>query len=188
MNILYRINANFQSCTSAFQIILNKNNRVTINSAIEFGGKYIYIDRLKSPKYRAMCEKYITKLVHHSLFMIFVVATTSLLIGLCTMIEIVIYHRRVTPLGTELPFFEKDSIIGYLVRLFSETLLGLIGTVAIITNEIGAALASNAYSAIPDIINIDAGEIESELHSNGMSSIVSWRLRNVIMKIQVFYR
>lgn len=182
------INFNFQSCTPAFQSIFNENFRAMINNELEFGGKYIYIDQPESSKYRAMCEKNITKLIHHSVFIVVGIVTTFTLLGLDTMYEIVIQQNRVTFLSTELPFFETDSMIGYLVRLSMEAVLSVTAMVGLATHGIGDAIAYNAYSAIPDIISIDAEELEMELNSNGMTLFAKYQLRNIILKVQDLYR
>lgn len=163
------------------------NHRYLFNNLISVGGKYIYGENVESSKYRTLCDKMVEKLLRDVTLVIGLMLGSFGLYGLGVLYDIVVNHSRATFLSTVLPFFEKDSNIGYALNLSIQGAMICAGLLAMVTIEIGACLVVNAALAIPEIIHLDADELETELNLNGMNLIAQLRLRNIIMQVIDFY-
>lgn len=97
---------------------------------------------------------------------------------------IIFEGARVTIMGTELPFVDKDSDIGFWINILFQVLIGIVGVIACILVEIGAALVVKTVEAIPHLIRVDLEELATDLALNGSTLAAKARLRNVFMKIQ----
>lgn len=162
--------------------------RYKINRLLNFGGQYIYMDNDQRAELRLVHEKMINRLVQNTVIVVCLIVLAFGMIGAIETYLIIFDGARVTLLGTELPFFDENSNIGFWLNISIQTVIAAVGMCGCLAIEIGAALIFNAILAIPHLIHVDLGELESELNSNGITWLAKARLRNVFMKIQDYMK
>lgn len=158
--------------------------RFKINSLLNFGGRYIYMDNDQSPKLRLIQEKMINRLIQNIVIIICLMMLAYGLSSIHVAYLIVFEGDRINIFGTELPFVDKDSDIGFWINISIQCTLGIVGFIACLIVEIGALLISNSGSSVPLLLRVDLEEFETELNLNGFSLMAKARLRNAFMRIQ----
>lgn len=164
------------------------SQRFKFNNIIRIGGEYLYKNEKQSSEYDAMCNKMVKDLVRKVSLVVFVSIFSHLLLAVVPLYLIVFKHIHVTIMGLELPFFEHDSDIGFIVNLVVQAIYGTISMIAVIFSGISIVLTYNTATMIPHILHLDLKDIGHELHSNGMSSNVTLQLRNSFMKCEDYNR
>lgn len=155
-----------------------------INSLLNFGGRFIYMDNDQTPKLRLVRAQMINRLIRHIVIVILMILSAFGMVVSIVFYLILFDGAKVTLLGTELPFLDKDSEFGFWINLSVQCLTGGVAVIACLAIEIGAALIVNALLAIPHLIHVDLEELESELNLDGFTLTAKARLRNVFRKIQ----
>lgn len=159
-------------------------SKYKINSLLNFGGRYIYSDNNQTPRLRVVQEKMINKLIQHVVIVMLMILSAFGMVVTIVAYSILFEGARVTLLGTELPFVDKDSDTGFWTNIFVQCLTGLVAVIACLAIEVGAVLIINALEAIPDLVHVDLKDLETELNLKGFTLEAKARLRNVFMKVQ----
>lgn len=159
-------------------------DKYKINRILNFGGRYIYMDDDQTPQLRLVREKMINRLLRHIVIVALMILSAFGMVVVIVSYLILFQGARVTLLGTELPFVDKDSEYGFWLNIVYQSLSGAVAVVACLAIEFGAALVVNALIAIPHLIHVDFQELETEMNLNGFTLAAKARLRNAFMKIQ----
>lgn len=159
-------------------------DRYKINNLLNFGGKYIYMDNDQTFELRGVQIKMIDRLIRNIVIVSLMIVLAIGMFGMNTAYLIIFKGARITFLGTELPFVDIDSEVGFWLNIFIQTMTAAVGMSGCLSIEIGAALICNAILAIPHLIHVDLKVLESVIHFKGFNLMAKARLRNVFMKIQ----
>lgn len=124
----------FQIITLYWTVIGPK--RFNMNSALNFGGKYIYRDDKRPSKYNTVCQKMVDQLVLTVSILAFMNIFSHALLGILPFYLIIFKGVRVTVMGLELPFLEPGSDIGFAVNLLVQSVLGIVSIVALIAFQV----------------------------------------------------
>lgn len=160
--------------------------RFKLNNLMNVGGKYIYMDEDYTSKYNVVREKLIKKLTRDVVIVVSLVFLAFIIAAIPALYMIVFKRARVTFLGTELPFFEPDSDIGFLLNLAMQGINCVVAITACIAIEIGATLIHNVVYSMPHLMHVDTRELGEEVRTNGMTLAAKVGLRNIFMKVQDF--
>lgn len=160
--------------------------RFTNNNLMNAGGRYIYMDGDDTSKYNAVREKLIEKFAREMVVILTLIFIALLMCGLPALYMLVFKRARITLLGIELPFFEKDSDIGFVLNLTMQAVIAVFGIVGMIAIEFGQNLIHHVVYSIPHLMHVDTEELGTELRTNGMSLAARAQLRNIFMKVQDF--
>lgn len=109
------------------------SRRFEVNNILTFGHKYIYTDDKRPSKYNMMCEEMIKDLVQNVSFVTSMIISTYVLLGTIPFYLITFGSVRVSLLGLEIPFCERDSDIGYVANLLIQSILGIISMASLIS-------------------------------------------------------
>lgn len=155
-----------------------------MNNIISFGGKYFFKDAKQTLTYRLLCEKMISKLTQNIVIVLCVLLISYGLMGIVTLYMIVIKRQRITFVGTEIPFTNIRSDIGFVINLIEQLFLALISIIFYMSVEIGSCLVQNVFEMFPEIIRLDIQNLNEDLERNGMDLHAKSRLIDIFMKIQ----
>lgn len=144
------------------------------------------MDDKEPSKYNALCDRMVDNLVKHVIIVLNLLFLSYFTIGMSSLYLIVFKHKHATILGTEIPYFESNTNLGFAVNIFEQFLLACLSVMANFTIEIGDCLINNTISTIPEIIHLESDDLETELKSNGMTSNATLQVRNILMRIQDF--
>lgn len=159
-------------------------HRFKQNNVVLFGGKYIYNNGIESKKYQFICEKLIDKLLKNMWMIISLIVLSHAIIVVGPLYAYLFENIRITPFGTNLPFFEKDSNAEITVNMILQTILTFYALIGCIAIEIGLCLVNNTIDAIPEILRFNLTEFSEDLKAKGKRFESIARLRNVFIQIQ----
>lgn len=128
------------------------------------------------------------ELIQNTTITIIVMLNAYAIVGAGALYAIVFHGTRITFVGTELPFVDGQTNVGFVINLMEQSLLTNVSLISNITIEIGVCLVNNAFSTIPELINLESEDLIAEMDLNGMSFDAHMRLRNIFVKVQDFYR
>lgn len=163
-------------------------DRFKVNNIINFGQKYIYDDTNPNSEYHTLCQEMIVKLVQNTIIIIILILVSYAMVGCHALYVIIIDGKRITFMGTEIPFVDSDTTTGFIINIIVQLFLTWVVIISNITIEIGVCLVHNAFEMIPRLIRFDSDELNIELDLNGMSFDARMRLRNILIKVQDFNR
>lgn len=163
-------------------------HRYRLNNLANFGGKYIYKDEKDATKYRNVCEKHIKILVITVSVIVSLMILSHAMLIIGPLFAYFSQGIRITPIATNLPYFEKDSDTEFVINLTLQAAMALIALGGSLSIEVVQCLIINTITIIPDLINLNLKEIADELFTKGMCSDTISRLRNVLIQIQDFDR
>lgn len=153
-----------------------------------FCGTYFYKAGNTMIQHKILCTKHIEKFVKIFLLIMLLMNLAYAIVFAVPMYESHRLHNRMTPLATNLPFFEKNSITEFYVNLTIQIILAgysLLGTFVI---ELAACAINHAILLVPDLIRFNLFELQKELNEHGISSKIFMRLRNTFIQLQDFNR
>lgn len=151
---------------------------------INIAGKYFYIDESEASKHRAVCERYITKLIQNAMTVVILIILSYGITTLNGLYSMVFVDPWNTFLGNELPFIDSKTHVGYGIVIIEQLIRSIVSMISTVTIEIGACIVYNAFTLMPDLIYLDAAELDTELNFNGMTYYAQMRLRNIVLKMQ----
>lgn len=163
-------------------------DRFKLNNIVNYGRRYIYEDDATPSKYHSLCEAMIVKLVRNTVIITVLLLTSYAVVGCGALYTIIFGESRITFVGTEIPFVDGNTDIGFLINMMEQSFLTIVSLTGNIAIEIGVSLVHNAFEMIPEIIHYDFEEFNIELNLNGMSLNAKMRLRNIFMKVQDYER
>lgn len=158
--------------------------RYKVNNIVNFSGKYIHVDDERPPHYRKLCEKFVENFERTIMVVMGLLLISYNLLGFWPLCLIVFRRERITLLNIEFPFMDNYSDIGFMINLSISSFMSVFALFSNTAIEFGACLVLNAINSIPDVFRFEIQELETELNSNGMSSVTKLRLRNILMMIQ----
>lgn len=161
-------------------------HRFKLNNLLNFGGKFIYLDNKNLTKYNQICEKNLRKMVKLVITVVAMIVISHALAIIGPIHAFISQNNRVTLMGTELPFFEKDSDLGFMINLCQQTIIGIYAILGNICVEMGPCIINNVVAIIPDLIQLNLNDLSNELETNGMCLSSKIRLRNVLIQVQDF--
>lgn len=126
----------------------------------------------------------ITKLTQNIAIVLSMTLISYGLMGIVTLYIIAIKRQRVTFVGTEIPFTNIQSDIGFVMNLIEQLFLALISLIFYMSVEIGTCLVQNSLEMIPEIIRLDIQKLNKDLRRNGMNMHAKSRLIDIFIKIQ----
>lgn len=126
----------------------------------------------------------ITKLTQNITIVLSMTLISYGLMGIVTLYMIAIKRQRVTFVGTEIPFTNIQSDIGFVMNLIEQLFLALISLIFFMSVEIGTCLVQNSLGLIPEIIRLDIQKLNKDLRRNGMNMHAKSRLIDIFIKIQ----
>lgn len=162
--------------------------RFKLNRVGYFGGDCIYKAESESQQYNIICVKYMGRLTRNVWIVSSLALISHVIIVVGPVYAYFYQNIRVTPLATNLPFFEKDSDLEFTVNMILQSIMAFYAMAGCIAIEMGICLINNAISATPDVIRFNLVEFEREFNTNGISLEATARLRNVFIQIQDFIR
>lgn len=95
---------------------------------------------------------------------------------------------HINPLGLEIPFFERDTDIGYLVNLEVQGCFGMVAVYILLFAEVTLCLACCCVVSVPDLIDIELTDLRNAFHAKETTSSIKFRLRNITMKVEDYVR
>lgn len=158
--------------------------RYQINNLLNFAGKYYYVDDDHTTKYNVVRKHLVDRLIRNTIIVIPLIFVAFAMFGITAVYMLLIERVRITFLGIELPFFERDSDIGFIVNTCMQTMIAALGMAACTAVEIGACLVNNAIYSVPPLMRVEIDELDSEIHLYGMTLLAKAHLRNIFMKVQ----
>lgn len=159
-------------------------DRFKIKNVVNFGSINIYMDTKMPSKYHTLCEVGIKALIKDIVIVGSSIILSYTVFGMGTLYAIIFKRARVTFLGTELPFVDFDTDIGYLINMLQQSFICGIAVMANMAIEISGCLAYNAIEMVPDVFHLESEGLDAELKSNGMSLNAKLRVRNILMQVR----
>lgn len=154
---------------------------------MNFGGKYIYNDDKEKSKYNEVCERMLAELVRSIVIILLAILVGYSVFVLGFLHAILFGNTRVTVFSTELPFFDINSNFGYGINILEQLIVAAVSLSGNISIEVAACIAYNVISISPELIHLEAGELENELKSNGINLGAVKRLRHILMRVHDAY-
>lgn len=161
-------------------------NRYKVNSLINFGGRYIYLDDENSSKYSLVQKENVKRLERTSVILLVLITSAYFLYGLVPLYAFCFQNIRATPIATRLPYFDPQSNVGFAMNLLQQGIMVTYGMVGNFCIQTGVVLLINAIMAVPELLRVDLNELAKEVQLHGMSSRARNQLRHILMKIQDF--
>lgn len=153
-----------------------------------FGGTYIYSNHHNSIFYKILCVKHIHKLCKNMCTVLTLMLMAHAIITVGPIYSFFFQHILITPMATNLPFFEKDSELEFVVNILIQAIMSIYLIAGTIVIEIGTCFINNVITATPDVIRFHLMEFEHEFKNYGMCIKSIARLRNVFIQVQDFDR
>lgn len=161
--------------------------RLNFNKIMTFASKYLYTNE-SSTKYQEVCEKHVNAF-YKTVAAIYVQLSLAHILAVMGPFYAFFFQSiRITPLATNLPFFEKASELEFAINMTLQGAMAFYSMAGNLALEMGSSAINNTISMIPDVIRFDLTEFQHEFKSNGLSLASIMQLRNVYMKIQDFNR
>lgn len=92
-----------------------------------------------------------------------------------------------TPLGFEIPFFEKDSNIAFGMNICVQALCAFGGILGFVCVELCQSMFNNNVNLLVDVITFGISELSNRLNFEANVTIKA-QLRNIFIQIQDFER
>lgn len=135
-------------------------------------------------KYHDLCEKMLKVLIRNIIIIVAAILFSYFIFGVGTLYVIIFEGKRATFLGTELPFIDINTDLGYAINMIFQTLVTLVAIIGNLSIEITACFAYNAIETVPYLFHLESEQISDELKSSGMNLRVKLRIRNMLMQVQ----
>lgn len=152
-----------------------------------FAGKCIYKDT-SSKKYEVICAKHVDDFLRMVIIIFSLIWIAHTLAVFGPFYAYFFQNIRITPLATNLPFFEKDSNLEFTIGMMLQGVMAFYSMAGNLSIEMGSCAIINTIRMIPDLIRFNLLEFDEELNANGLCLKSSARLRNVFVQIQDFNR
>lgn len=160
------------------------HERFELNNISKFSGKYIFTNDKQPSTYNTLCEQMIQQLVKLTLSVTVFVVIAHTIFACVPVYLIIVKQIRITPMCLEMPFFERDSNIGYIVNLCIQLVFGIASMYALLAIQIPLCSAVNALVSTPLLIHLEVEDMQQEYYANHIDLSTKLRLRNIVMKIQ----
>lgn len=153
-----------------------------------FCGTFFYKAGNKSMQHRNLCVEHIEQFVK-----IVVLVMTLMILAYAIVFAVPMYdshhqHNRMTPLATNLPFFEKDSLTEYYVNWTIQLIMATYSLGGTFVIEIAACAINHAILLVPDLMQFNLFEFQNEWNSNGVNTKSLTQLRNSFIQLQDYNR
>lgn len=153
-----------------------------------FCGTYFYKTDTDSMRYKQLRVKHIRKLLK-----IVIAVMISMLMAYAIVATVPIYvsynqHIFMTPLATNLPFFEKDSLKEYIVNMIIQLVLSFYSMCGSFIIVIASSTIIQAIMLVPDLIRFNLLEFQDEWQANGITPKSLAQLRNTFVQLQDYQR
>lgn len=135
-------------------------------------------------KYNDLCERMLRVLIRNIIIIVVTILSSYIIFGAGTIYVIIFEGKRATFLGTELPFIDIDTDMGYAINMSFQSLMIIVAIIGNLSIEITACFAYNAIETVPYLFHLESEQIADELKSNAMSLRAKLRVRNILMQIQ----
>lgn len=163
-------------------------SRFKFNSLLNFGGNYIYRNENQSITFQNICAKHVKKLITSTMAGLPLMLLTHVMILAISAYARCRQNTASTPLGINLPFFQKDSNLELVVNMIFQLTMGIHAVIGCLGLEIGECLFNNTIKAIPDVIRFNLAQLNDEYEANGMNLKSIFQLRNTFQLIQDYQR
>lgn len=161
-------------------------HRYGLNNLANFGGRFIYMDNKHPTAYNNVCERYIKILLRNVSVIVALMILSHAMLIFGPLYAYYFQSIRLTPIATNLPYFEKDSDIEFGINLSIQAVMALLALAGSMSIEVVACLILNVVTIIPDLIQVNLIELADDVFTNGLNLNTIARLRNVLIQIQDF--
>lgn len=162
-------------------------HRFKLNRIATFAGRFIYKDG-SSEKYKVICEKHVDDFLRIVILIFSLIWIAHTLAVFGPFYAYFFQNIRITPLATNLPFFEKDSDLEFTISMILQGVLAFCSMAGNFAIEIGSCAIINTIRMIPDLIRFNLAEFTEKCEADGLCITSIARLRNVFVQIQDFDR
>lgn len=163
-------------------------NRHLYNSLVNFAGKHIYMDNRQRTGYNNVCERHIKQLLKNVAVIVALMILSHAMLILGPLYAYFSHNIRITPLATNMPFFEKNSDIEFTINLLIQAIMIFYASAGSVAIEIVTCLILDVVTIIPDFIQISLNRLTDDVCSKVHVNIIIAHLRNTIIQIQDFDR
>lgn len=163
-------------------------HRFKFNAIINFCGTHFYKSDTTSERYKNLRAKHIRKLIKLVVCIFLLIWMSYSLYIAFPMYESVFKHKRVTPIGVNLPFLEKDSNTEFMINSNLQTVLGFYSSVGGLVNEVSSCTINHAIMLVPEMIRFNLLNFQDEFNENGMNVKSRALLRNAFIQLQDYNR
>lgn len=164
------------------------SNRFKVNAIINFCGKYFYKTETTSMRYKHLRTEYIRKLLIHVFFVLLLMMLSYLMVFAFPIYESIFEHIRVTPVGVNLPFLEKNSNTEFTINLTVQIIMACYSAIAGFSMEIASCTINHVIVLVPKLIRLNLLEFQDEFEKNGMNVKSRAQLRNAYIQLQDYDR
>lgn len=162
--------------------------RFKFHSIIHFCGDYFYKTHIESIVYKDLHAQHIKKLINFTLVMLFLMLMAYAIFFIIPIYLSYYQHVHVTPVATNLPFFEKDSLTEYIVNMIVQLILSFVSMCGSYAILIASCAIIHAIMIVPDSVQFSLLEFQDEWEVNGITSTLLAQLRNSFVQLQDFQR
>lgn len=162
------------------------STRFKVHNIINIAGKYFYPNEKSQSKHQTLCEEFIIKLYQNTVIILIMILVSYGIAALSGLYAIIFVDPRYTLMGTEIPFVNSSTTMGYAILMSYQFFIALVSLLSNITIEIGVCLVYNAFALMPELIRLRSDELNSELELNGPTNNATVRLRNICLQVHDF--
>lgn len=163
------------------------SDRYKLKEIFRFSGDHIYVDRIDSTEFTAVCDESIENMRRSYTVLVIVILIS---IGSVSVGPIDAFFRKgikTTPFGTILPFFDENSDTGFYVDMGYQSIVMPFGIVSTICIELCQCMTYNTVRLCADLIALNSDQISKRLETEKKCSVESRaHFRNILMQVQDF--
>lgn len=159
-------------------------HRFKFNAIISFCETYFYKTNTESMRYKNLRDKHIEKLLRLTIFILLLMILCYCLAFGLPIYKSIFENNRVTPIGVNLPFFEKDSRTEFMINVPLQVTMACYSLSGSFIIEVASCTINHAIMLVPDLIRFNLLEFHDEFIANGITAKSMAQLRNTYIQLQ----
>lgn len=159
-------------------------NRFKFHALISFCGKHFYKTSADSVRYKHLRRQHIDELPKLIFLILSLMTFAYSIVSGIPLYENLHGNIHVTPLGINLPFFEKDSPKEYSINIILQVIMCFYSLIGSFMIDVAACCINHAILLVPDLIRFNLLEFQDELKANGITAKARAQLRNTLVQLQ----
>lgn len=158
--------------------------RLEWNRLLNIPGKWIYRDDNKPTTYNQICTQSICETIKHYVLTIMVIMLASIGAVLGPFYSYIYEGTFATFYNLKLPYFNADPPTEFIINIIWETMISLLGIIALFVLEIVIAICNDTISVSSKLTQMELNDLSDKIEKErGAKSKELLQLRMILMRV-----
>lgn len=176
-------------CTIVYVVVVVPSYRAQYRRLLNFGGDYIYANSRTTTKNHEISDQMAIGLLSGAIRTNFLVLFSLALASCSPIFTIAFTDKKELAIPILMPFIDETTQNGFYINLANQIVICVVGGFTIAAIELATSILKNNFTVTAAVIANALEEFEDMLAGDLKISIQqSWHFRNIIVKINDFYR